>query len=530
MSSTRPNVILIHTDQQRADTLGCYGNAYVKTPNIDGLAQSGVVFENAFCTHPLCSPARASWITGEYIHSHGLWRNGTALSESRDNVVKSLSRAGYDTVSVGKVHLTPYHGDPEIHPEAMQLDNDVRTPTPEECWDYWRNQHFENGYFGYKDVRMAVGHGDYGISGGHYGLWVHEQHPETVPLFFRENAISDDHSYDAWKSNVPLEVHSSTWITNQVEDYLSHNDGTPFFLSVGFQEPHPPFQPPKPYCDMYDPDELPDPVGDKSDWGENPPDHLRHYLTRQGFGEITAKRVKEIIALYYGMVTLVDDAVGRIIDSLKKHGVYDNTLIIFTSDHGDWMGDHGLNRKGAVHTRGLIRIPMIIKWPGVSKAGLRVTKAASQVDLAATIYDACGVRPHYTNQGLSMRRVLSGETDAVRPYALIEHCHEHYLENGKFEQNVFGNVPKEKRREVIQEDIINHLEQDILMKTVVTDSYRFTYVPALGYGELYDWRTDAQECHNLYGEGTQLQAEAEKMLLLALTEASPRCQERTFGV
>jgi len=530
LRKNRLNILLIHTDQQRADTMGCYGNSIVQTPHLDMLAQSGVTFLNAHCTHPLCSPSRASWVTGEYIHSHCLWRNGCALPERRDNVVKSLKNAGYHTAAIGKVHLTPYHGDPAIHPESMHLDNPVRKPAEQECWDYWRNEKFANGYYGYEDVRLSIGHGDYGMTGGHYGLWVHEKHPEALPLFLRENALSGDTTFDAWRSAVPLEVHSATWIANQTEDYLKNHSDAPFFLSVGFQEPHPPFQPPQPYCDMYNPEDIPEPVGKAEDWGENSPEFITHYLTRQGLSDLTMKRKKEILALYYGMVSLVDDAVGRILDSLERFGLADNTVVIFTSDHGDWMGDHGLNRKGCVHTRGLSRIPLIIRWPGVAHEGLRVEAVSSQIDIAATMYDIAGEQPHYTNQGKSLRSVLCGETDRLRDYALIEHCHEHYWENGAFENNIFGDTLQHKRKLAVQDDIINHTDRDIVIKTVVTDDYRFTYVPAIGYGELYDLHTDINECNNLYGTDLRLQEKAVQQLLTTLVETSPRCQERTYGV
>ena len=534
MDRKAPNIVFIHTDQQRADTLGCYGNPIVRSPHIDSLAGEGVLFENAFCTHPLCSPSRASWITGEYIHSHGLWRNGIALDEDRDNVVKALRDAGYSTVTIGKVHLAPYRGDPALYAESVRLDNQVKPLSEEDCWEYWRNQTFEEGYYGYSDVRMALGHGDYGMLGGHYGVWLHDNYPELMPLFSREQALSKDVSYDSWKSAVPLCVHSSTWITDQVEDYLAKKaDDRPFLLSIGFQEPHPPFQPPLPYCDMYAPEDMPDPAGDRSDWGPDIdalPEHIQRYLTRQGFDTIPPRRCKEILALYYGMVTLVDDAVGRIVASLKKHGQYENTLIVFTSDHGDWMADHGLNRKGAVHTRGLIRIPMIVKWPGVSRAGLRVKDVASQVDLAATLYDAAGLVPHYTNQGTTLREVLAGVRGKVRDYALIEHVHERYREGGAFEKNLFANCPAPERKAAVQKEIINHSRNDMVMETVVTDRYRFTCVPSLGYGELFDWTKDQEERNDLYGKAPELQAEAEHMLLRALIESLPRCQERTFAV
>jgi len=528
LENKRYNVLFIHTDQQRADTLGCYGNKIINTPNIDQLAEQGTAFLNAHCTHPLCSPSRASWITGEYIHSHGLWRNGTALSEDRDNVVKALSESGYRTGAIGKIHLTPYHGDPKIHPESMSLDNEDYPVDETTCWEYWRK--FDRNYFGYDYVRMTLGHGDYCIGGGHYGLWLEENYKEKKKLFFRENALNEDRSYDAWKSPFDMAIHPATWIADQVDQFFGMHTDKPFFLSVGFPEPHPPFQPPRPYCDMYDPEGIPLPVKREGEWGSMLPPHIAHYFYRSNNNRMPDKRLKEIIALYYGMVTLVDDAVGRILSSLEKNNLSDNTVVVFTSDHGDWMGDHGLHRKGAVHITGVTRIPLIVKWPGVSKEKNILNEVSSQIDLAATFYDASGIRPHATNQGKSLRKVISGETNSVRDYALIEHRHECYDSNGGVGENIFGKLDDKHRETTTQNELINQLDCDIFMKTIVTDDYRFSYIPALNYGELFDHRNDPNELHNLWGINAELQNRAMCRMLEVLIETTPKCQERIWRV
>lgn len=524
----KTNILFIHTDQQRADTMGCYGNEIVKTPNLDQLAKEGTTFLNAHCAHPLCSPSRATWVTGEYISSHGLWRNGTKLSEERDNVVKSLLGQGYHTGSIGKVHLTPYHGDPKQFVESVHLDNKDNEVSEKACWDYWKK--FNENYYGYDYVDMGIGHGDYGMTGGHYGLWIKENHSDKLPLFMRESALRGDTSYDAWKSEVPLEIHSTTWITDRVDTYFEAHTDEPFFLSVGFQEPHPPFQPPKPYCDMYQPEDMPIPVRRDGEWEDQMPEHIRHYLTRGDFGEITEQREQEIMALYYGMVTLVDDAVGRIMASLKKYGLEENTMIVFTSDHGDWMGDHHLHLKGAVHTNGLTRIPLIIKWPEVTVPGRSINHASSQLDLAATFYDAAGVKPHATNQGTSLRPVLNGDKDVLRDYVLIEHRHECYDGSGGFASNVYGHLGPDEQKKEAQKELINYLDQDILMKTIVTDDYRLSYIPVLNYGELFDLKKDPDELYNLWNKDHELQSRAMLKLLDALIEATPKSQEREWVV
>lgn len=524
----KPNILFINTDQQRADTLGCYGNEIIKTPNLDKLAAEGVSFQNMHCTHPLCSPARASWVTGEYIHSHGLWRNGTKLDQKKDNVIKSLKNNGYSTGLIGKLHLTNYLGDPMHNPESIRTNNQNYPMSEKLVMDYWK--FFKPPYFGYDYVNMTLGHGDYGMTGGHYGLWINENHKDKLPLFYRDKALDGKNSYDTWKSAVPIEIHSSTWITDRADEFLSENTDKPFVLSVGFQEPHPPFCPPKPYCDMYNPDDIPLPVRREGEWGEKPPCHVDYYHKRGKGDEITEQREREMLAAYYGFVTLIDDSVGRLLASLEKYGLSDNTIVIFTSDHGDWMGDHSLHFKGAVHMRGVTRIPMIVKWPNVAKKGLKIDHVASQIDIAATMYDIAGVKPHYTNQGESLREAISGDTSHMRDYALIEHCHEKYDEDGYYVNNHFEDVPAEQRKAAAQSNLINHTDKDIHMKTIVTDDYRFSYVPEYNYGELFDHKNDIDELYNLYGKDTDMEREATKELLKALGECTPKCQERLWEV
>jgi len=523
---TKPNILFINTDQQRADSLGCYGNEFVKTPNIDGIARDGVVFDNAHCTHPLCSPSRATMLTGRYIHAHGLWRNGLALKENEVTISSVLKENGYKTGLIGKAHLTPYHGDPKIHPEAVQLNNGV---SEEECWEYWRN--FNREYYGFEHVQLALGHGDYGMYGGHYGLWIHRNHRDKVPLFSQDAALEPtDKRFVSWKSAVPLEIHSATWIADKTIEFIKENRDRPFFASIGFQEPHPPFNPPKPYCYMYDPADMPLPVRSDDEWKEKMPRHVSFYLQRDGWSEITEDKEREITAHYYGLVTLVDDAVGRILNAVKEEGLEDNTIIVFTSDHGEWLGDHRLRLKGAVHTRGLTRVPMIIKWPGVAKAGLHVSAVASQVDLVSTLYDAAGVKEPYGVQGKSLRRVLEGSQRAVRDYALIEHRHESYREDCFFSDRVGKGLRGTEREEKLKRELVNWEEKDIYIKTIVTDRYRLTYIPSLNYGELYDLQNDPNELVNLWDTEADLRVSLQLKLLDALIESTDPLPERKWSV
>lgn len=507
----KPNILFIHTDQQRADTLGCYGNPVVKTPHLDKLAKDGVLFENAHCTHPLCTPSRASLLTGRYIHSHRLYRNGMPLNEEETTIADVLKDNGYKTGLIGKAHFTPYKGDPKQHLESIQVNNGV---PHDECWDFWRN--FNQSYYGFDHIEMSMGHGSYGMNGGQYGLWVHEQHPEKVKLFSQEEALEpSDKKYSSWKSAVPLEIHSSTWITDKTIDFIKENKDQPFYAWVGYQEPHTPFNPPKPYCDMYDPADVPLPVRRKGEWGDNLPDHIKYYLSRGGWSSISEEQTREIIAHYYGMVSLVDDCVGRIMSSLEEEGLADNTIIVFTSDHGEWLGDHDLWLKGAVHTRGVTRIPMIIKWPGVSEKGHRVSAVASHVDVVPTLLDAAGADNPYGVQGTSLRPVVKGEIEQVRPYALIEHRHEPYDVNIQFQK---------------EDGVLNKGAKDFYLKTIVTNQYRLSYIPGMDYGELFDHQSDPDELYNLWNTEPEIRTKLQLQLLDTMIETEDPLPQRKWPV
>lgn len=528
-----PNILFVHTDEQRADTLGCYGNDVVDTPHIDGLADEGTTFENAHCTHPLCMPSRASLLTGRYPSVNGVWRNGIALPEDERTVAELLGEAGYATGLLGKAHFVPYRGDPERHPESVQ----VGAVDEEECWEFWRT--FDGPYYGFDRVEMSIAHGDNGIQGGHYGLWLAEEHPEKRALFSQEAAVDDtDPAYNTWTSGVPVDVHSSTWVADRTIEFIDdHADDQPFFAWVGIPDPHFPYDPPEPYARKYDPGDVSLPVDPEGEvWSEDPPRHVRYHLEEKygvDWREMPEAKQREVIAHYYAMTDLVDDQVGRILDALQERGLAENTLVVFTSDHADWLGDHGLFQKGLPHTRDLTRIPWLVRWPGVAEAGRRVESVASQIDVAPTLLDAAGADVPYGVQGESLRPVLTGERESLRPYALVEHRHERYREDSFLVREGAGGV----REDEIQDDIINWGDDDIRAKTIYTDRYRLSYVTGAenggrggSYGRLFDHETDLEEMDDLWDEEPELRRRLLELLVRALMTADDPLPERKWPV
>jgi arylsulfatase A-like enzyme len=528
----RPNVLLIHTDEQRADTMGCYGNDIVETPNIDRLARDGVTFEEGHCTHPLCCPSRGSLLTGRYPSTHGLWRNGLGLPETETTIAELLREAGYRTGIVGKAHFQPWHADPEEFEESTST---LTMDDEEAVWEFWRE--FDGPYYGFDHVEMAYQHGHREITGGHYGLWIREEHPGLVESFPQDAALEPtDPAYNTWKSAVPVEVHSSTWVADRTIDFLTeHADGdAPFFGWIGFPDPHFPYNPPEPYCYKYDPGDVELPVDPNGEvWeGTDVPQYVTYHLEEK-YGvdgrEMPEAVQREIIAHYYAMIDLVDDQVGRILTALEDEGIADETVVVFTSDHGDWLGDHGLFQKGIPHTRGLTRIPWVMRWPGVTENGLRVDAPSSQVDLMPTLLDAAGIDVPYGVQGESLRPVLVGDRDRVREFALVEHRHEAYSEDS----HLVRNVDDENVDELSAMDsIINWTDEDIFVETVYAADHRLSYVTGIpeDYGELHDLDDDLDEMVNLYHRDPERRRDLLPYLVEALIHSKDPLPERRYPV
>jgi arylsulfatase A-like enzyme len=223
------------------------------------------------------------------------------------------------------------------------------------------------------------------------------------------------------------------------------------------------------------------------------------------------------------MVDFIDDAVGRILAALEESGQADDTIVVFTSDHGDWLGDHQLWQKGAIHFQGVTRVPWIVRWPDVAQPRRRIESVASQIDMMPTLLDAAGVEIPYAVQGESLRPVLAGEQESVRPYALVEHRHEAVREDSYFAQN---------HPEAIPGGVMNWGDEDVHVKTIITDDHRLSHVTGIpeDYGELFDLTNDPHETENLWKQCPDLRREMQVRLLEALIEAEDPLEERKHAV
>lgn len=390
-STARPNILLICTDQQRWDALRCYGNADIDTPNFDRLAGQGVVFDNCYVQNPVCAPSRASLMTGKYVSGHGLHANGVDLPPGQELFSSRLAGAGYDCGLVGKFHL----GACQRGRSEPRLDD------------------------GFRVFRWA--HDPYrGSSENAYHRWLQATHPD---LYASAVTGGGEHSWDT----MPTEAHYSRWIGNETIDFLqsSRETGKPFFFIANFFDPHHGFGAPKEYVDRYDPAALPRPVTVDGEL-ENAPAILSEASQRsyaghaRGFAEYSEDELQQVRAAYYAMVTLIDDEVGRILDALDGAGLTEETIVVFTSDHGEMLGDHQQMLKGPFMYDCAVRVPLIIRWPGVTQSGRR-SELVQWIDLAPTFLEAAGQEVPAQYQGSSLTALLSGGDPAWRDWALCQY-------------------------------------------------------------------------------------------------------------
>jgi arylsulfatase A-like enzyme len=378
-----PNILLILTDQQRHDCAGFAGSPDVRTPHLDTLARDAVHFPNTFCAYPVCTPSRYSLLSGLPVRAHGGWSNRCTLAPAIPTFPRLLRDAGYRTAAVGKMHFTPTYRDAGFQQLTLaEQDGDGR---------------FDDDY--HRDL-MA------------HGLL------DTIDLIdqrreFREcapQAYWD--TFGAQPSNLPEEWHSTTWIADRALDRLEGWEGSGNLLMAGFIKPHHPFDPPSPWARMYDPEVLTLLPG----WTEELPpfDRVYHtgYFPNDALSEPALRRV---MAHYYATISQIDHHVGRLLDRLKQRGLYDDTLILFASDHGDYMGYHHMLLKGGPMYEPLVRVPLLIKFPGSPGAGERRDTLASLVDVAPTLLWQAGLTPAAGISGLDL-----ADPHAHRPMLFAE--------------------------------------------------------------------------------------------------------------
>jgi arylsulfatase A-like enzyme len=504
----RPNILLITSDQQRGDCFGFEGRP-VKTPHLDRMARNGTHFGACITPAAFCQPARASMLTGLLPYTHGVADNGINLDPATGEAGfgGTLGKAGYATAFFGKAHFstkTTYN--PTDTPEC---NSGSQTYPDDWCGPYMGFEHVELIVHGHlnkarENKRPPIGqhYERFFFSRGHDGealdRWATELPPVTGAA-------------QTWHSGLPAAWHSSSWIGDRSIEWLRNRDRTdPFCMWVSFPDPHHAFDCPEPWSRLHHPDEVEIPEHRTLDLERRPwwhkaslegkpviddPEIQRYRMKGQKVPPQTDVQLRDMTTNYYGMISMIDHQVGRILDALDAAGDRGNTIVIFTTDHGDLLGDHGLYLKGPTLYEGVLRVGMIVDGPGIP-AGKIVSDPVSTLDLAPTFYDFANVPAPDALQGQSLHPLIQGDGSAGREAALSEW----YVHKSRY-------------------------GFDLDLRTVRTSTHKCTFEMLTGAGELYDLVNDPTEMENRFDDPAYA---AIRRQLEEIMQARPGTRMETF--
>lgn len=488
----RPNILLVTTDQQRGDCIGGAGRG-VRTPNLQQLEARGVRFSNCITPHPMCQAARASILTGKLPYTHGVRDNGRNLDESfgEEGIAGVFARADYQTHFIGKAHFSTHEtfnatGRAECYTSTADFPADWQGP-----------------YFGFENVQLTLRpHHHCGWDDPPYTLHYENHLNQDGKGRMRwsrakeQNPPPTEHP-QAWRTPLDHRWQSTTWIGDQSIECIEQFNDQPLFAWISFPDPHPPFLASSPWSTQYDPDDVDIPEHRTLDFNGRPWWHEAFIKYRLGgdvkrkhseggkdwsdTGNLGATELRQITAIYYGMISAIDDQLGRIVNALAKVGQLDNTVIVFTSDHGEWLGDHGLLLKGPMLYDGLLRVPLVMAGPGIPNTEV-IDDPVSTLDLRSTLAELAQVNASPDN-GQSLVPVMHGHVN--RDFALNE-----------------WEVDAERSGVSLD------------LRTVKTRHHRMSVDLLSGDGEMYDLAVDPHENDNLWNKPTYRSVQGELMHML----------------
>lgn len=447
----QPNILWITTDRQRHDTLGCLGNPWVHTPHLDGLARDGVLFTQAFCQNPICTPSRCSFMTGRYPRTTRVVRNGQAIPATERLVPRLLADAGYVCGHAGKFHLAP--GSPTV--------------------TQWCERRIDDGYSVFDWSLHPPG-----PPVNAYTRWLAENDITFTRTPFEGSPYID--------IGMPAATSNPGWVANRAISFMrsSASAGKPWFFTCNFEAPHNPFDPPEPFLRRYLErlDEIPLPTYSPGELDSKP---IFQRIDRAGVwggceGFYAAEKMSSrdhrlIRAAYWALCDHIDYEVGRLLSALRETGQAENTLILFHSDHGEMLGDHGIYFQGAYFYDAMLHVPLIMAWPGRTRP-VRSGALVELVDIAPTLLDAAGAPPYAGVQGRSLWPLITGAAPAGthRPDLYAEYD---------------NSIPLGYRR-----------CGGARLTGLRTPTHALTVVHSHDTGELYDLHQDPGEVRNLWDD------------------------------
>lgn len=499
----RPNILLLLADQLRADCIGPV-NPHIRTPHLDAFARAGLRLNRCYAPTPVCLPCRASLVTGQYASTHRAAHNTCELDPAYPTLLSTtLRNAGYFTAIVGKSHLGNCH-DP-LSPEAAPHIHNT------EYFRRWFGPHY-----GFEHAEISIGHTtEKHACGMHYGAWLKDRGVDPA-RYFGHTAYEQ---YGPW--DLPLEHHSGQWIAERSVDLMRQaaERDQPFFVWANFQDPHNPCMVPEPYASMYNPADLPV-YGFKPGEPEcfaSKPAFYQQILQQPGpyaahpdypplkghvAGNVctlpwTAEQIAANAAAYYGMVSLLDHQVGQILSGLDRLGLAENTLVVFSSDHGELLGDHGFWWKSLVSYEESIRVPLLARWPGTIPRAARSEAFTSLVDLFPTFCAAANVPAPLEVEGVSQLDVWTGEQTSARRAVVVEE----QPNNGRFVQRI-----------------------------LLQGQWKLAWYAGDPLGELYDMQADPHQIHNLWSDPAHRATREHMISLLLEHETGKRLPRPSPGI
>lgn len=457
--NTPPNIVFIITDQQRLDTIQANGFDYMETPHLDRLVNEGAYFENMYVTSPSCSPSRASLFTGVYPHTNGVFRNDEPWPYCW---VQELADNGYRCVNVGKMHTMPIEASFGFHERHVVENKDRDHPNLPFYLDNWDK-----------------------------ALRARKVNKPSRVSYSKQDNYEDSLGAFVWEHDEDL--HADVFVGQTACWWLErYNGNEPFFLQIGLPGPHPPYDPTQEYLDKYINKDLPEPIIETTPESQPSALHaLRKNHLEGGHDAIkhlkapTKKQTHKQRAHYYANVSMIDTQVGSIIDSLEKRNVLDNTVIIFTTDHGDCLNDHGHSQKWNMYEQS-VHIPAIVWSPKRIQPKQRFKELVSLMDFGPTILDLAGIKVPSWMEAKSFKGLLEGNDYTPRTHIFSEHSDDLILTDTQF------------------------------MTMIREKNWKLIHFVDSDEGQLFDLDNDPQELDNLWNkiEFTNIKQELLNQILL----------------
>ena len=452
---SQPNILVIMTDQQKATASRLYGNSFGETPSMARLANEGVLFEHAITPHPLCMPARVSYWTGQWPHSHGSRRNETPMAPGTEHAFRIWKDAGYHTGLIGKNHCF-----------VDQSDLDL--------FDTW----------------CEISHGGLPTEGKTKGMeWFRPLEGINAAHAPRRNMMPQNPRFAYSTSDFPLEDYSTGLVAGQTVRFLETHQDEPFALWVSFPDPHEPWDCPQQYADLFPRDKIDLPPRRDNEFDQRAPERNRILHEMLSWRDDDIEDVYGYLSVYYGMVRFLDDGLGQILDALERTGLREKTIVVFCSDHGDFSGEHGMQCKGGLFYDCLTRVPLIISWPRSVPAAVHDASMVNLVDVVPTLL---------TLQGLEVPRTMHGQPlPTVTATAPRDATFSEYGAGGPpFTFADLERLPKPWGRKSLISSL-RRREAEGRRKMVRTAGWKYVHDPLGDKDELYDLVNDPWELVNV---------------------------------